>query len=475
MEPDTVAAVFARWTAHHEAVLASLGLPPRGTASICTDSVSQPEQELDGTNNATDEASPVENDRTNDQSDEQGSCSCPPLLGTSHHDSNITSPHTEDHTCDAHGEGNGDSYPILQQESTSNGSTSSTSTTAGHLDGLPYHLSDDIISILRNGPFSHSRLQKRPSEMSDQQMMPPAKKVVFKTPLEEEVVTSKYTMRHSDIESSTTKAPTGQLPAADLLVQEQITGSISPPVSGTFNSDPTARDSLNSCQTHEDQGDHSRGSEQSSMPTNPPTITSHTSEGFNTTDDTETDSMADDTVTEQPFPHAIALRPDAQGLSYRLSHPGNVTQPLLDAIDQQADSWKKDARKHKLPNWLQAIQQTKSRCADKRITNSGQSWWTLKHSRLLACRTCVSMSRLCFVQHDGMMHLLPLPDVVSTTDNPSELAYYVRQDEVGIDSNGDSLWELWDKKPAAIAKPVRDVMGEIDADGQRIMLQALDV
>ncbi|KAF2767201.1 hypothetical protein EJ03DRAFT_276489 [Teratosphaeria nubilosa] len=86
---------------------------------------------------------------------------------------------------------------------TSASAVSSTSTSTNFSDllstSVPYKLTDDITSILYNGPL----LEPRSRSSSTSQPMSSSKKVVFKAPLTEEIKTTKYTMAHSDISSST--------------------------------------------------------------------------------------------------------------------------------------------------------------------------------------------------------------------------------------------------------------------------------
>ncbi|KAH9844722.1 hypothetical protein Tdes44962_MAKER07132 [Teratosphaeria destructans] len=86
---------------------------------------------------------------------------------------------------------------------TSASAVSSTSTSTNFSDllstSVPYKLADDITSILCNGPI----IEPRSRSSSTSRPMSSSKKVVFKAPLTEEIKTTKYTMAHSDISSST--------------------------------------------------------------------------------------------------------------------------------------------------------------------------------------------------------------------------------------------------------------------------------
>ncbi|OCK88649.1 uncharacterized protein K441DRAFT_668754 [Cenococcum geophilum 1.58] len=88
---------------------------------------------------------------------------------------------------------------------TSSASTlSSASTSASSTDSatirIPYKLSHNLPSILTNSPVQS--LQPRRMTAS-RPMFPATKKVSFRTPLEEEIKTVKYTLAHSDIDAST--------------------------------------------------------------------------------------------------------------------------------------------------------------------------------------------------------------------------------------------------------------------------------
>lgn len=113
-----------------------------------------------------------------------------------------------------------DRQPSPTDTATSNDSASSASTIESSLDGPPYCLSHNVTSILRNGPIPRPRPQKTSFAMSKRVMFPATKKVAFRTPLEEEVKTSRYTMRHVDIDSSTSTISTLELsPAKEEEVQ----------------------------------------------------------------------------------------------------------------------------------------------------------------------------------------------------------------------------------------------------------------
>lgn len=97
---------------------------------------------------------------------------------------------------------------------TSSYSASSASTIESSSGECPYRLAYNTTSILKNGPIPRSIPQKTSFAQSKPAMFPPTKKVAFRTPLEEEVTTSKYTMRHIDIESSTSTISTLELSPA---------------------------------------------------------------------------------------------------------------------------------------------------------------------------------------------------------------------------------------------------------------------
>lgn len=63
----------------------------------------------------------------------------------------------------------------------------------------PYKLAFNLISILSNSPLARATMQK--SSLQSASIPRVAKKVAFREPLTEEITTTTYTMRHSDIES----------------------------------------------------------------------------------------------------------------------------------------------------------------------------------------------------------------------------------------------------------------------------------
>lgn len=115
------------------------------------------------------------------------------------HDAPSTSPTAQDH---------------LDASSTSSTSTSSTTSaiSTSTIDSLPppvpYKLTYNLPSILSNSPLSRPATQrKKPTKP----MFPAAKKVAFRAPLTEDIKTEKYTLRHSDIDSSMSTISTLEL------------------------------------------------------------------------------------------------------------------------------------------------------------------------------------------------------------------------------------------------------------------------
>ncbi|KAF2169801.1 hypothetical protein M409DRAFT_20216 [Zasmidium cellare ATCC 36951] len=93
-------------------------------------------------------------------------------------------------------------------------SSSSTCSTASTVDfstaEVPYRVPYNVKSILVNSPIA-----RKPARIisfaQSKPMFPAAKKVAFKAPLTEDIQTTKYTMKHSDIESSTSTISTLEL------------------------------------------------------------------------------------------------------------------------------------------------------------------------------------------------------------------------------------------------------------------------
>jgi hypothetical protein len=81
---------------------------------------------------------------------------------------------------------------------------------------LPY----SIKSTLSDSPATRARTLKS-SFAAPRSMFPAVKRVVFRSPLTEEITTTRFTMRHSDIDSSQSSISTLELPA----VQESHEGS----------------------------------------------------------------------------------------------------------------------------------------------------------------------------------------------------------------------------------------------------------
>ena len=96
------------------------------------------------------------------------------------------------------------STPIDDQQrpqSTASSISSNSSASTLDLTEIPYKLPFNHTSILKNGPIDRRSTQQQTTSFAQSKpMFPPPKKVGFKAPLTEEIVTTKFTMRHSDIE-----------------------------------------------------------------------------------------------------------------------------------------------------------------------------------------------------------------------------------------------------------------------------------
>ncbi|KAK5175682.1 uncharacterized protein LTR77_000821 [Saxophila tyrrhenica] len=79
-------------------------------------------------------------------------------------------------------------------------STSSASTVETTPQEAPYKLPFNTTSILTNGPIPRTT-GRRTSFSQTRPMFPTAKKVLFRAELTEEIETTKYTLKHSDIEA----------------------------------------------------------------------------------------------------------------------------------------------------------------------------------------------------------------------------------------------------------------------------------
>ncbi|KAF2214670.1 hypothetical protein CERZMDRAFT_90184 [Cercospora zeae-maydis SCOH1-5] len=101
-------------------------------------------------------------------------------------------------------------------------SSATTTSSLSSLDSLasvvPYKLAFNSTSILVNSPLP--RTSRRPHFGHPKPMFPAPKKVAFREPLTEDVTTTRFTLRHSDIESSTSTISTLELTPTDSEVDE---------------------------------------------------------------------------------------------------------------------------------------------------------------------------------------------------------------------------------------------------------------
>ncbi|KAL5118235.1 hypothetical protein ACEQ8H_003907 [Pleosporales sp. CAS-2024a] len=85
----------------------------------------------------------------------------------------------------------------------SSASTLSSATTSASHDSatisIPYKQPHNLVSVLVNSP-ARARIPRKMA--ASRPMFPAAKRVAFRTPLEEEITTVKYTLAHSDLEAS---------------------------------------------------------------------------------------------------------------------------------------------------------------------------------------------------------------------------------------------------------------------------------
>ncbi|EON68040.1 hypothetical protein W97_07188 [Coniosporium apollinis CBS 100218] len=94
--------------------------------------------------------------------------------------------------------------PIQLEASTPNSASTASATSASSTEStesatirIPYKLAHNLPSILSNSPIAEVRTRRMAS--SSRPLFPATKRVSFRTPLDEEIVTVRYTMAHSDI------------------------------------------------------------------------------------------------------------------------------------------------------------------------------------------------------------------------------------------------------------------------------------
>ncbi|EME87755.1 uncharacterized protein MYCFIDRAFT_54870 [Pseudocercospora fijiensis CIRAD86] len=124
----------------------------------------------------------------------------------------------------------------------SSASISSTSTIDSLPPDIPYKLSYSVTSILVNSPIPRPKARRTMFAQS-KPMFPAVKRVSFKTPLTEEVKNVNFTMRHSDIESSTSTISTLELsPPEDSSMEQCDDNTIPQKCTGQEVSSPQTGD-----------------------------------------------------------------------------------------------------------------------------------------------------------------------------------------------------------------------------------------
>lgn len=113
-------------------------------------------------------------------------------------------------------------------------SVSSASTTNSAT--IPYQISHTLNSILANSPILRTDTRK----MSSRPRFPAEKKVSFRTPLVEEIRTSKYTLAHSDIESAASSLSLSTESVSSEQTTSEAPSSSAESTSSSDASDPSA-------------------------------------------------------------------------------------------------------------------------------------------------------------------------------------------------------------------------------------------
>ncbi|CAI9630020.1 unnamed protein product [Alternaria burnsii] len=90
--------------------------------------------------------------------------------------------------------------PTTPNSASTLSSTLTSASTDSATSSIPYKQPHNLTSILSNSPARAIIPRKMGS--SNRPMFPAEKRVSFRTPLEEEITTTKYTLAHSDLESS---------------------------------------------------------------------------------------------------------------------------------------------------------------------------------------------------------------------------------------------------------------------------------
>lgn len=133
-----------------------------------------------------------------------------------------------------------------------------------------------------------------------------------------------------------------------------------------------------------------------------------------------------------------------------------LDEQVLEQARTQAKSWEKEtaagrnraghwAKNNPSWNWQQAALNSPSQCADKKTRNAGVSYWVKDQMPgLFACRYCTRDGLLCFKQHDGILTLLPVHPDFASSDDASEIGYYINDNAAKRKQASTS--DLWTKK-----------------------------
>ncbi|KAK5119330.1 hypothetical protein LTR85_007686 [Meristemomyces frigidus] len=117
--------------------------------------------------------------------------------------------------------------PSLTNSATSSSAVSiaSISTVESLSTDAPYKLSYNVTSILSNGPLPRTK-RSRTYYGQSRPMFPAAKKVAFRAPLTEDIKNIKYTVAHSDIQSSASTISTLELPPVEREAEVEAKGGL---------------------------------------------------------------------------------------------------------------------------------------------------------------------------------------------------------------------------------------------------------
>ncbi|KAK3072781.1 hypothetical protein LTR53_006197 [Teratosphaeriaceae sp. CCFEE 6253] len=173
---------------------------------------------------------------------------------------------------------------------------------------------------------------------------------------------------------------------------------------------------------------------------------------FTNFDDPDDFDDGETPLTLQPaFPFQALVDRRGDGTLQTLQFDA-LSDDLATAVNDLKPGWEAKALRTMKKAWpavFGLLLCTVNQCAQMKIDNGGLSRWTHLDPKFLACKTCANMARLCFKQHGHKLYLLPLPEAVRESTDPTAIGYYKLSEPFTISRGANKAHKgLWPSEDA---------------------------